>query len=314
MKELSIFHDVIDPIDKNIIKGELTKAKFVRNTSKGGNQIFTFHGLDVPFLMKEVARLREITFRLAGGGTGKALDWDEFDLENFWQLIVWDPKEEKIVGGYRFASMNNLVINKNIHSPAAEIFDFSEKFVHDFAPFTVELGRSFVQPEYQPKMDSRKGIFSLDNLWEGLGSLVNNFDEVKYFFGKVTMYKTYNRQARNLILYFLEKYFPDPDDLVFPKTRFELDVVEREVHLLNNVFIKNSYKEDKLVLQRALAEVREHIPPLFNAYMELSPDMKVFGTANNPFFGDVEETGILVTIESIYPSKKERYIAGHRKD
>ncbi|MCF7835219.1 GNAT family N-acetyltransferase [Candidatus Gracilibacteria bacterium] len=303
---------IIDPIDKELLKEELVVSKFMRETNKGKNHIFILDAHNSPNVMLEIGRLREITFRVAGGGTGKEVDIDEFDHGHFKQLIVWDPENEEIVGGYRFAFMKDLISKNGIHSPANEIFDFSEVFIKEFAPFTIELGRSFVQPNYQPKRDSMKGIFSLDNLWDGLASLMVDYPKMKYFFGKMTMYKDYNRQARNLILYFLSKHFPDKDKLVFPKSEFELDDVEREIHLLDGIFVANSYKEDKYILQRALAEIKENIPPLFNAYMETSPDMKVFGTADNPFFGGVEETGILVTMNSIYPKKKDRHVKGYK--
>lgn len=308
MENSDILKGIIAPVDVELILAELNDEKFIRKTNKGGNEIYIVTANDSPNIMQEIGRLREITFRLAGGGTGKETDIDEFDSSYFKQIIVWDPIAKQIIGGYRFAFMAELIVDSHVHSPAAEIFDFSNQFVQEFVPFAIELGRSFVQPDYQPKRDCMKGIFSLDNLWDGLGYLMVSYPEIKYFFGKMTMYKTYNRQARNLILYFLEKYFPDPDKLVVPKPEVELDSVEREVHLLTNIFSGNSYKDDKRVLQKVLVEINEHIPPLFNAYMELSPNMKVFGTADNPFFGCVEETGILITIESVYPEKKERHM------
>ena len=303
---------IIQPIDRQILKGELTVQKFIRETNKGSNYLFVVSAQDSPNLMLEIGRLREETFRLAGGGTGKEVDIDEFDKGHFKQLIVWDIGNEEIVGGYRFAFMKDLLSGDKIDSPTNEIFEFSEKFIKDYLPFTIELGRSFVQPAYQPKRDSMKGIFSLDNLWDGLGSLMVDNPEMKFFFGKMTMYKDYNRQARNLILYFLEKYFGDKKNLVFPKAGFELDKVEREIDLLEDIFVANSYKEDKIILQKALAEVKENIPPLFNAYMELSPDMKIFGTADNPFFGGVEETGLMIRMDSVYPKKIERHVETYK--
>lgn len=312
MDNLNLLDSIIAPVSKELLKSELVVSKFQRETNKGENQIFVFSAQSSPNLMLEIGRLREIIFRVAGGGTGKETDIDEFDHGHFKQLIVWDPENEEIVGGYRFAFMKDLISKGEIHSPTNEIFEFSKKFVEEVLPFTIELGRSFVQPNYQPKRDSIKGIFSLDNLWDGLGALMVDNPEMKYFFGKMTMYKDYNRQARNLILYFLEKYFGDKEKLVFPKMEFELNKIEREIELLEDLFIKNSFKEDKSILQKALSEVKENIPPLFNAYMSLSPDMKIFGTANNPFFGGVEETGLLLTMASVYPEKIERHVQSYK--
>lgn len=309
MEKSDILDGIIDPVDKELLRSELTVSRFIRETNKGSNYLFLIDSKNSPNTMLEIGRLREITFRVAGGGTGKKVDIDEFDNGHFKQLIVWDPKNEEIIGGYRFAFMKELILDGKIHSPAAEIFDFSDQFVREFAPTAIELGRSFVQPDYQPKRDSMKGIFSLDNLWDGLGYLMVKYPEIKYFFGKMTMYKTYNRQARNLILYFLKKYFPDKDKLVFPKPEVELNIVEEEIQFLTEAFDGNDYEKDKKNLQNLLRSINEAIPPLFNAYMNLSPDMKVFGTADNPFFGGVEETGILITIDSVYPAKKERHMS-----
>ena len=302
---------IVDKIDRDLIKSELTAERLVRPTNNITNQIYIFDGNSAPNLMLEVGRLREVSFREAGGGSSKSADIDEHDTGKYIykQLIVWNPEDEEIVGGYRYALCND-VLDENgfYHLSTAEIFDYSEKLKTEYFPYTIELGRSFVQPQYQPSLDNRKGLFSLDNLWDGLGALVVMNTEYKYFFGKITMYADFNREARDLILSFMDHYFPNEEDLVsipspiqrmFDCSSFlsELDGLE--------------YKEGHKLLNSKVRELGENIPPLFNSYMNLSPTMRTFGTAINHHFGDVEETGIMVSIDDIYDQKKDRHVRSY---
>ncbi|NGF74964.1 GNAT family N-acetyltransferase [Fluviicola sp. SGL-29] len=301
---------IIEAIDRNILKSELTADHFVRVTRKGDNEIYIVNYHNAPNTVREVGRLREVTFRNSGGGTGLSLDLDEFDTNEhcYEQLIVWSPEDEEIVGGYRFIRCEKAILeNGEIDLSTTHYFRFSERFVTDYLPYTIELGRSWVQPAFQPSVNPRKGLFALDNIWDGLGSLIIENPDIRYFFGKVTMYPTYEREARDFLLNFLNHFFPDTEDLIQP------------IHPL--VLAKNKpfdeliaqdleYKEAFKQLNSYVREKGENIPPLVNIYMNLSPTMKTFGTAVNPDFGNVEETGILVTIDDIYPDKKERHIEG----
>ncbi|NOY38104.1 MAG: GNAT family N-acetyltransferase [Chlorobi bacterium] len=307
---------IIPPVPKEAIKAELTPDKFVRKTNNGGNEVYVFTHKDSPNLMRELGRLREITFRLAGGGTGKELDIDHYDLGEhpYHQLIVWDPDEEEILGGYRFIICSNLKKNHcdSDHLATSKLFTFNEKFIRDYLPHMIELGRSFVQPDYQGTSRSRrKGLFALDNLWDGLGAIVIENPHVRYFFGKMTMYPHFHKEARKLILYFLDKYFHDPEDLVIPKYPLNLEYNREE---FGEIFSGKDYLEDYRILSKTVREMGENIPPLFNAYMNLSPTMRVFGTVINHAFGDVEETGIMITLRDMYISKINRHLASYRED
>lgn len=301
---------VIQPVDRDLIIKELTKEKFIRITRKGRNHLYEVTAQDSPNVMQEIGRLREISFRLGGGGTGKSVDIDEFDLdpyEPYRQLIVWDPHDREIIGGYRYINCGGLDIRK---MATKELFDFSDEFVEKYMPFTIELGRSFVQPNYQSTNIKRKSLYALDNLWDGLGALIVKNPNIKYFFGKVTMYTSYNSRARNLLLHFLKKYFKDQHSLVRPIDPLQCDIDNPYfVELFKDLDYKDGYK----VLQKEIKNNGEHIPPLINSYMNLSPSMRVFGTAVNHGFGGVEETGILVNIPDIYPEKIERYITPVRQ-
>jgi len=306
--------NIIPPVEKALLEKELTDNYFFRRTNFGSNKIFVVNAHNAPNVMREIGRLREITFRVGGGGTGKSVDIDEYDIceQPYEQMIVWNPNDMEIVGGYRFIECSKALYNEKglPFIATTELFNFSDRFIKEFLPYTIELGRSFVQPEYQPTVNSRKGMFSLDNLWDGLGALVIEKPEIRYFFGKVTMYPHFNQQARDIIMYFLFKYFPDKDNLVKPITPLEIKTDVRELELLFN---GGNYGADYKLLIQTMRELNENIPPLVNAYMNLTSTMRNFGTAINHGFGNVQETGILVTVGDIYESKKERHISTYRK-
>ncbi|MDR3350889.1 MAG: GNAT family N-acetyltransferase [Prevotellaceae bacterium] len=301
---------VIQPVSKQILKAELTTEKFVRYTNNGGNKLYVVTAHDSPNVMQEIGRLREISFRASGGGTGKRADIDEFDVSEtnpYKQLIVWDPKAREILGGYRYIHAG---IGNEKDMATSELFHFSELFTNKYLPRTIELGRSFVQPNYQSTRLRSKGLYALDNLWDGLGALVLRYPDVNYFFGKVTMYVSYNREARNMLLYFLQKHFEDSDKLVTPIHPLEVNF---NMDKMQSLFTGSDYKEDYRILSREIRSLGENIPPLINSYMNLSPSMRVFGTAINTEFGGVEETGILIKISDIYAEKIDRYTAPIRR-
>jgi hypothetical protein len=297
---------IIEPVEKSLLEKELTKSKFVRETNNGGNLLYIITAHNSPNLMKEIGRLRELSFRSAGGGTGNGIDIDKYDTaENpYKQLIVWDPKDKEILGGYRYHIIDPSK-GEEFNLSTTALFNFSEMFKKDYLPYLIELGRSFVQPRYQSAQRREKGLYALDNLWDGLGALVVRNPNIKYFFGKVTMYRSYNRKARNLLLFFMEKYFADHDKLVTPKNPMELELDRDE---MQKIFVGPDYKEDYKILSKEIRALGEHIPPLINSYMNISPSMKMFGTIVNPYFGDVEETGIMITISDIYQNKVERHV------
>lgn len=297
---------IIEPVDKRLVEAELTFDRFVRHTNNASNELYIFKGNEAPNLMREVGRLRERSFRAAGGGTGAEVDIDELDMcdDGYQQLIVWDPAEKEIIGGYRFIHVDPTKGDK-MNLSTLHYFNFSEKFKSEYMPQMIELGRSFVQPKYQMTGRGGKGIYALDNLWDGLGALIVINPHIKYFFGKATMYNSYNVEARNVLFYFFEKYFKDNENLVVPINPIKVDFDRQKMAQLFN---GDTYKEDYKILGQKVRELGERIPPLINSYMNISPSMKVFGTCINSDFGDVEETGILITIPDIYQHKIERHI------
>ncbi len=306
--------EIIPKIDREVLKKELNAGRFVRYSNYGKNEIYVIDSNNSPNVLHEIGRLREVTFRDASGGTGKEMDIDAYDMgENpFQQLLVWNPKDEEIVGGYRFIHGNKIKIDEdgNVKTPTSKLFNYSKKFIDEYLPVTIELGRSFVQPAYQPMKNIRKGMYSLDNLWDGLGAIAKANPDIKYLFGKITMYRSTDLLAREAIMYFLNRFFPDPDALVYPHNPVKITTDEK---VFQNIFTGNTYNENYKLLQQFVRSRGETIPPLVNAYMNLSSTMKTFGTSINEGFGDVEESGIMITIADIYPEKKDRHLTNIRR-
>lgn len=307
--------DIIEQVDVALIKKELTPDKLLRKTNKANNEIYLFTHHDAPNTMREVGRLREIAFRTGGGGTGLDCDLDHCDtMENpYKQLIVWNPDEDEIIGGYRFFNCDEVLFDEKGQPilSTAHMFHFSDKFIKEYLPHTIELGRSFVRLEYQSSKAGAKGLFALDNLWDGLGALIHTYPQTKHFFGKVTMYPDFGVQGRDLILYFLRKYFEDKEQLVTPFNPLQFVT---DINILEEKFDKHDFKEDYKILNTSVRELGQNIPPLVNAYMGLSDSMKFFGTSINDEFGDVEETGILISVDQIDPNKSTRHIDSFSKE
>jgi hypothetical protein len=291
---------IIAPIKKELILGELTSDRLVRRTKRLNNEIYDISATSAPQVMLELGRLREFTFREAGGGTGKEVDIDEYDYL-FKHLVLWNPSHNEIIGSYRYALMRDLIEGDTIQSPTRKLFNFSPTFIRDYLPVTIELGRSFVQPKYQPRVDNRGGIFSLFNLFSGLEWLVGMYPDMEYFFGKFTMYSDYDSRARNLLLNYLKRKFPDPDKLVRPKKDLRVRYIRRNFAILKSIFNQQTYRDQKIFLEKYLSKYGEDIQPLVDKYMGLSSTMKIFGTAHHDEFGEALETGMLIKMIDIHP-------------
>ena len=306
---------IIAPIPKEVLRSELTPELQLRMTNKSNNEIYIVTAHNAPNVMREIGRLREIVFREAGGGTGKDCDIDEYDIsENCYkQLIVWNPEQQEIIGGYRYLEGTSWQLDDQGQPVLAtsHMFHFSEKFLKEYMPYTIELGRSFVSLPYQSSRMGAKSLFALDNLWDGLGALTVIKPNVRYFFGKMTMYPSYIRKGRDMILYFLKKHFDDKERLIIPMKPLKIEADEQE---LETLFCEDDFNADYRILNREIRKLGYNIPPLVNAYMSLSPTMKLFGTAINYGFGDVEETGILIAVDEILEQKRVLHIDSFIKD
>ena len=304
---------VIPPVDKEILKKELTKEHFLRPTNKANNEIYVITAHNAPNVMREIGRLRELSFRAWGGGTGNEIDTDEYDFleKPYYQLIVWDPEEEEIIGGYRFLPGSDICFDENEQPKftMGHFFSFSEKFITEYLPYTLELGRAFVQPNYQSSKMGMKSLFALDNLWDGLGALIHKVKGARYFIGKVTIYNDYPPVARDLIYEYMHRFCPDPDKLICPKEDQTVAVVSKKIQsLAAKLFLDKGADTCYKILQKAVRAEGETIPTLINAYVGLTDTMRTFGTVRDFHFGSTYETGIMITMADLLETKKKRYI------
>lgn len=301
---------IIAPIDRELLKQELTDDKFLRPTNKAHNEIYILTGHDSPNVMLEIGRLRELSFRAGGGGTGEELDTDEYDYMNkpYYQLIVWDPVAEQIIGGYRYIPGFDVDFDAQGQPKfvMSHLFTFDHKFIKEYLPFTIELGRAFVQPDYQTSKMGMKSLFALDNLWDGLGALIHTVKGARYFIGKVTIYEHFPLVSRELIYEYMSRYFPDPDKMIVPKN--PIHVRKSTEQLARKIFENNNSSSDYKTLQKAIRAEGETIPPMFSAYIGLTDTMRFFGSIFDPDFGSVYETGIMITMADLLEAKRKRYI------
>ena len=300
---------IIDPVSVALLKAELTPDKKLCDTNKADNEIYVVDCFDAPNVVQEIGRLREMAFRDSGGGTGKSVDLDEFDFERdrlYKQLVIWDPDSEGILGGYRFILGTDISFDAEGQPllASSHLFHFSDAFIRDYLPHTIELGRSFVTPGYQSSKAGAKVIFALDNLWDGLGALMLKHPRMKYYFGKMTIYPDYDKNSLALIQRFLYKHFPDPDALITPKVPYRVNVDGR---LLDLILRDQDFKQDYRNLKDAVRRLGTSIPPLVNSYMNSSPTMKMFGSSVNDEFFNSIETGILVDFDEMYADKRDRH-------
>jgi len=302
--------EIIPPVDRQIIKKELSEERFLRPTNKAHNEIYIVDAHNSPYIMREIGRLRELSFRTGGGGTGQEIDTDEYDYMElpYQQLIVWDPQSEQIIGGYRFLAGTNATIDdqRQPNFVMSHLFHFSPKFITDYLPYTIELGRAFVQPDYQTSKMGIKSLFALDNLWDGLGALMHSTKDARYFIGKVTIYNNYPIVARELIYTYMLKYFEDKEQLITPHTAVQ--ICPTTVKMAEKIFSGKDVTADYKILQKAIRSEGETIPAMFNAYIGLTDTMRMFGSIFDADFGSVYETGIMLNMNDLLDSKRKRYI------
>ena len=307
-------NSIIDPVPVELIKAELTKSKKLEDTNKGHNELYIVTWHDSPNVVTEIGRLRELTFREAGGSTGNAIDLDEYDKmeKPYKQLIVWDPGNEAIIGGYRFFFGTDATFDEKGQPVMASShqFHFSQKFIDEYLPHVLELGRNFVAPEYQSSKIGAKSLYAFDNLWDGLVAIIMKNPNLLYYFGKITIYPSYDHITRDLIYHFLKKHYGDTEGLVRPWDD-QLVEPDSDPELMNLVLNKDDLFEDYKLLKAAARMRGVNVPPNVTAYISITSDMSMFGTAVNHLMHNIEDTCVLIPFDSIYNEKKTRHIGAY---
>lgn len=299
---------IIAPIDPQLMKQELTEDLFFCEAAHGNAKVYLLDNLTAPNVMKEIGRLREMAFRQGGGGTGEPMDLDRFDLDpslgGYKQILLWDPERDSIIGGYRFVCCRNCQMDSEGQPimPSSHLFTFSQRFLkHEFRN-TIELSRSFISPEYQSTGDGlRQSVFALDNLLDAISKLPHML-HIKYFFGKMTIYRSFPQECLDMLQYFLHKYFP-------PRGKDSWLTAKQPIPFpaegsMDDIFNGGDFANDYRILKDRLKQFDARIPPMINTYMNLSNTMQYFGGGFNDEFGDVIECGAIVKHQDIL---KERF-------
>lgn len=303
---------IIEPIDVALLKSELNEKTFIRATIRGNNEIYVVNNETAPNVLKEIGRLREVAFRAVGGGSGTPCDLDHFDLEDkaCFQLVVWNPEADEIIGGYRFTkwALASFHENGQPYVNTEHLFDFSQKFLDEYFPYCLEMARAFVQPKYQSAQMGRKALFALDNLWDGIGAIVASDPSVRYLAGKVTIYSSSPELSRKAMVYYLDKFFGDREGLITSKNPERWTAEQAE--MFDEMFTGATVKENYQILNNFVKSLGDTIPPLIHSYIGLSDTMKTFGTTFDPDFGDCYDTAMMITVADIYKEKFSRYIEG----
>jgi len=289
---------IAHPEERARLRKELKKAQLLGKTSDG-KQIYLFDAFVESALMREVGRLREMTFRMVEEGTGDKRDIDTFDLQ-YRHIILWDEEELEVAGAYRIGEGAKLMEKGFKGFYANTLFEYLDAF-EPIAKEGIELGRSFVQPRYW-------GSRALDYLWQGVGAYLRAHPEVKYMFGPVSLSKTYPRIAQEMMVFFYSFYFPSFKEYVRPKTPFVLKRDEKEA--LKERFTCKEYREDFGRLKRQLQAMDLSVPTLYKQYSELCEEggCQFVGFNVDSHFGDCLDGFIVMEIAKIKPAKKERYM------
>jgi hypothetical protein len=300
--------EIIPAVETSLLLNEL-EGHLLRPSNKADNLIYDITAHECPNVMREIARLREISYRDGGGATGNEMDIDEMDTmtKPYHQLIVWDPEHQQIIGGYRYLICSEAEIRDGQpFITSAHLFHYSERFIKDYLPYTIEFGRAFVQPMYQKREMGVKALFALDNIWDGIGAVLYNHPEVRWMIGKVTIYPDYNVAARELIYAYLRQYHLGEEGLFEPYHPLTSNP------LTANPFEGDDKQENYHILQRAVREQGTVIPPMFSAYLNLTNDLLFFGNAINDELANVYETGIMVDVKTVYHEKLDRYMTPYK--
>lgn len=305
---------IIPPVDTKILLQEL-EGHLLRPSNKADNLIYDITAHECPNVMREIARLREISYRDGGGATGMEMDMDDMDTmaRPYHQLIVWDPVNQQIIGGYRYLLGSDAELRPNEQGEmqpyitSAHLFHYSERFIREYLPNTIEFGRAFVQPMYQKREMGVKALFALDNIWDGIGAVMHNNPQLRWMIGKVTIYPDYNDIARELIYEYLRRYHAGEKGLFEPYKPLPFKEISE------TPFTSSDPQENYHILQHAVREQGAVIPPMFSAYLNITNNLYFFGNAVNDELANVYETGIMVDLETVYQEKKERYITPYIK-
>lgn len=280
------------------ILSELKKSELIGETNDG-KKIYLYDYIDDSVVLKELGRLREISFRKVGEGLNKKRDTDKFDIY-YRHIILWDDNDLEIVGAYRIGSSDFIFKNigvKGFYSNT--IFKYNE----DMTPYlqnSIELGRSFVQPKYW-------GTRALDYLWYGIGAYLKKNPNIKYMFGPVSMSASFPKVAKDMMVYYYSHYFKHDKNLVSPKQAYQYS---NNINDIKDIFNLNDRKKDFKLLKSTLSNMNCSVPTLYKQYSDIAEEggAKFLNFNVDPDFADCVDGFILVEVDKIKDGPRKRYI------
>ncbi|WP_294947020.1 lysophospholipid acyltransferase family protein [Sulfurivirga sp.] len=289
---------IAPPVDREALKSALADARLL-GTTADGKRILLYDWQDDSPVMREIGRLRELTFRSVEEGTGQSLDLDEFD-RHYRHLILWDERDEEIVGAYRIGHGPDIMAEQGAEGFYSHtLFEFLPE-LQKRLPRSIELGRSFVQPRYW-------GRRSLDYLWYGIGAYLKAHPEIRWMFGPVSLSRAYPEQARALIALFYQTQFPPGAPLV--RSRHPFAVPDNLLSQWQPAF-SSDYATAFRALNRALAQLGVKVPTLYKQYAEIAlpGGCEYAGFSIDPAFNDCVDGLVMVDCERLVPKKRDRYM------
>ena len=290
---------IAHPEDRRILRRELKQSQMLGET-KDGKQIYLFDSFRDSAVMKELGRLREISFRKVGEGSGEKRDLDKYD-HYYRHIILWDEEELEIVGAYRIAEANRIIENEGLKALyCSSLFSLSEGLTPKLEQ-GIELGRSFVQPKYWGKR-------SLDYLWFGIGAYLRHHPKVRYMFGPVSLSNSYPQAAKDLIVHFYSHYYSSAHPLARANAPYILNPSEKQQ--MYELFAGDNLQEDFLILREQLDHLGVTVPTLYKQYTELCEPggIEFLDFSVDADFGYCIDGLILVDIDKVKARKRERYI------
>ncbi|MCE2595407.1 lysophospholipid acyltransferase family protein [Motilimonas cestriensis] len=272
-------------------------------TTPDNKHIYLYKHSDSSPVLRELGRLREVSFRAVGEGTGTKRDIDHYD-SHYLHLILWDADELEIAGAYRFAKAAEIIKaqgDDGLYSQS--LFHYGDVMKPCLAQ-GLELGRSFVQPKYW-------GRRSLDYLWLGIGAFIAKHPQYRYLFGPVSISDSLPKNAKDLLIYFYQLYFSAEQGMATAKVPYQ--VPENLLTSLSVEFVGNDYKQDFITLKAVLDNMGTAIPTLYKQYSEVCDPggVKFLDFGVDPDFNNCIDGLVLVDLAQLKANKRQRYINAH---
>ena len=291
--------NVIHPVSARQLRFQIYNNEFIGQTTDG-KKIFLVEYEKSKDIIREIARLRELTFRKVGEGTGTKKDSDKFD-KYYKHIVLWDDNQLEIVGSYRLANGKSVLTELNTDAfYTSTLFKFNNNFI-PLLFNAVELGRSFVQSKYW-------NSFALDYLWQGIGRYLSINQHIRYLFGPVSLSNNYSSEAKDMIVFFFSKWFPPKRNYITSINPFELS--KNSVKKLNQIFNGDDYQKELVILKNLLDNHGFTIPVLYKQYADLClpGGVQFLGFNIDSNFGNCVDALILVDLYYLKENKKRRYL------